>query len=113
MEDGIEMETIFGDGSQSSQGLVDKLVSAGQRWLTRESLFMTLFTNTDPEERRVYFAAPYPGKIEAVDLDQVGGELICQKDAFLCAERGVSVGIALQRKLGVGLFGERVSSCKG
>ena len=105
MEDGIEMETIFGDGSQSSQGLVDKLVSAGQRWLTRESLFMTLFTNTDPEERRVYFAAPYPGKIEAVDLDQVGGELICQKDAFLCAERGVSVGIALQRKLGVGLFG--------
>jgi uncharacterized protein (TIGR00266 family) len=104
MEDGIEMETIFGDGS-SAGGLMDKLLGAGKRILTGESLFMTLFGNRGSGKRHVAFAAPYPGKIIAMDLAQLGGTLICQKDAFLCAAKGVSVGIAFQKKIGVGLFG--------
>jgi TIGR00266 family protein len=105
MEDGIEMETIFGDGSSSGGGLMDKLLGAGKRLLTGESLFMTLFGNRSGGKKRVAFAAPYPGKIIPLDLAQLGGSIICQKDAFLCAAKGVSVGIAFQKKIGVALFG--------
>jgi uncharacterized protein (TIGR00266 family) len=104
MDDGIQMATIFGDGSQQQSGFFGKLMSAGKRLLTGESLFMTAFTNIVGDKRRVSFASPYPGKIIAVDLLQMG-TIICQKDAFLCAAKGVSVGIALQRRLGTGLFG--------
>jgi uncharacterized protein (TIGR00266 family) len=105
MDPGIVMETIFGDGSASNQGLMGKLLGAGKRLLTGESLFMTLFTNRGQGKQRVSFASPYPGKIIPMDLSQLGGKLICQKDAFLCAARGVSVGIEFQRKIGVGFFG--------
>lgn len=104
MDDGIQMATIFGDGSQQQSGFFGKLMSAGKRLLTGESLFMTAFTNIGTDKRRVSFASPYPGKIIALDLQQMG-TIICQKDAFLCAAKGVSVGIALQRRLGTGLFG--------
>src|SRR4051795_8955493 len=105
MEDGVEMETIFGDGSQQRDGFVGALMGAGKRLLTGESLFMTVFLNRTNQKRRVAFGAPYPGKIVAVHLAEVGGELIAQKDSFLAAAKGVSIGIAFQRKLGVGLFG--------
>jgi uncharacterized protein (TIGR00266 family) len=105
MEDTIKMETIFGDGSKQNTGFMNKLFSAGKRLLTGESLFMTAFTNVGGQKRRVTFASPYPGKIIAMDLQQLGGRLICQKDAFLCAAKGVSVGIEFQKKLGTGLFG--------
>jgi uncharacterized protein (TIGR00266 family) len=109
MTPGIHMETVFGDPSaqQNQQGgFLGKLVTAGKRVLTGESLFMTTFTNTARSGReRVAFASPYPGKIIPMDLATLGGELICQKDAFLCAARGIQIGIAFQRKLGVGLFG--------
>jgi uncharacterized protein (TIGR00266 family) len=106
MDDGVQMETIFGDGSKRSSGSIfDKLLSAGKRVLTGESLFMTAFTNVGQGKKKVAFASPYPGKIIPLDLQQYNGRIICQKDAFLCAAKGVSVGIALQRKLGTGLFG--------
>jgi uncharacterized protein (TIGR00266 family) len=106
MDDGIQMETIFGDGSaQANTGFFGKLLSAGKRVLTGESLFMTAFTNTGQGKRRVSFAAPYTGKIIPMDLRELGGMIIAQKDAFLCAAKGVSVGIQFQRKLGVGIFG--------
>ena len=105
MTNGIEMETIFGDGSKQSTGVLDALWGAGKRLLTGESLFMTVFTNKGGGQHRVSFGAPYPGKIIPMDLQTLGGTLICQKDSFLCAARGVSVGIAFQRKIGVGLFG--------
>ena len=105
MEAGIDMETIFGDGSASSQSLMGKLFGAGKRILTGESLFMTAFTNTGGGKQRVAFSAPYPGKIIPMDLGALGGELICQKDSFLCAAKGVAIGIAFQRRIGVGLFG--------
>jgi uncharacterized protein (TIGR00266 family) len=105
MDPGIAMETIFGDGSASNQGLMGKLLGAGKRLLTGESLFMTLFTNRGQGKQSVSFASPYPGKIIPMHLPQLGGKLICQKDAFLCAAKGVSVGIEFQRKLGVGFFG--------
>ena len=107
MEDGIEMETIFGDGSQSagSSGFLGALMGAGKRLLTGESLFMTVFMNTSTAKRRVAFGAPYPGRIIPVKLSDLGGELIAQKDSLLVAAKGVSIGIAFQRKLGVGLFG--------
>jgi uncharacterized protein (TIGR00266 family) len=106
MEDGIQMQTIFGDGStQQPTGFLGKLVSAGKRILTGESLFMTAFTNIGQAKRRVSFAAPYTGKIITVDLQKLGGTVIAQKDAFLCAAKGVSVGIHLQRRLGTGIFG--------
>jgi uncharacterized protein (TIGR00266 family) len=106
MEDGIEMQTIFGDGSaQQSTGLLGKLMSAGKRVLVGESLFMTAFTNVGQGKKKVSFAAPYTGKIIAMDLQQLGGRIIAQKDAFLCAAKGVSVGIQFQRKLGTGIFG--------
>ncbi len=105
MEDGIEMETIFGDGSQQQNGFLGALMGAGKRLLTGESLFMTVFLNKGHQKKRIAFGAPYPGKIVAVHLSEVGGELITQKDSFLAAAKGVSIGIAFQRKLGVGLFG--------
>jgi uncharacterized protein (TIGR00266 family) len=104
-EDGIQMETIFGDGSQKQGGLMGALMGAGKRLLTGESLFMTVFQNQGQSKRKVAFAAPYPGKIQAIHLNTIGGELIAQKDSFLCAAKGVSIGIAFQRRLGVGLFG--------
>ncbi|MCX7570725.1 TIGR00266 family protein [Tumebacillus sp. DT12] len=106
MEDGIQMETIFGDGADGGgKGLMGKLFGAGKRLLTGESLFMTVFTNTVPGKKHVSFASPYPGKIIPIDLSAMGGKVICQKDAFLCAAKGVSVGIEFQRKLGAGFFG--------
>lgn len=105
MEDGIQMQTIFGDGSKPQQGMLGKLFSAGKRLLTGESLFMTAYTNVGGGKKRVSFASPYPGKIIPLDLYELGGRITCQKDAFLCAARGVSVGIEFQRKLGTGLFG--------
>jgi uncharacterized protein (TIGR00266 family) len=105
MDNHIQMKTIFGDGSQQSSGVFGKLFSAGKRLLTGESLFMTVYTNEGTGKRRVTFASPYPGKIMPVDLRGLGGKVICQKDAFLCAAKGVSVGIEFQRKLGTGLFG--------
>ena len=107
MEDGIRMDTVFGDGSGSAGGggLFGKLLGAGKRLITGESLFTTVYTNEGHGKRKVAFAAPYTGKIIPFDLSQHGGTLICQKDAFLCAARGVSLGIALQRKLSVGFFG--------
>lgn len=105
MEDGIAMETIFGDGSKSQVGFMDALMGAGKRLLMGESLFMTVFMNQGSSKRKVAFGAPYPGKIVAVKLSDVGGELLTQKDSFLAAAKGVSIGIAFQQKLGVGLFG--------
>jgi uncharacterized protein (AIM24 family) len=106
MTDGITLETIFGDGSKAqSAGVLDALLGAGKRILTGESLFMTVFTNQGAGKQRVAFAAPYAGKILPMDLRAIGGHLVCQKDSFLCAARGVSVGIAFQRKIGAGLFG--------
>jgi len=107
MDDNIQMETIFGDGSQQQQssGLLGQLFSAGKRLLVGENLFMTAFTNSGNGKKHVSFASPYPGKIIALDLLKLGGRIICQKDAFLCAAKGVSIGIEFQRKLGTGLFG--------
>ncbi len=105
MTSGIQMATIFGDGSSQGGSFMDKLLGAGKRVLTGESLFMTEFTNSGTGKQRVAFAAPYPGKIIPADLYAMGGKLICQKDAFLCAAKGVSIGIAFQKKVGVALFG--------
>ncbi len=105
MSDGIKMDTIFGDGSNQNEGVMGKLFSAGKRLLTGESLFMTVFSNNGYGKKQVSFAAPYPGKIIPVDLSDLGGKFICQKDAFLCAAKGVSVGIEFSKKLGRGLFG--------
>jgi len=105
MDDGIEMEIIFGDGSQQTSGFLGALMSAGRRLLTGESLFMTVFQNRGQGKKRVAFGAPYLGKIPPVHLAEIGDELIAQKDSFLCAAKGVSVGIALNKKIGAGLFG--------
>jgi uncharacterized protein (TIGR00266 family) len=105
MDDGVEMATIFGDGAQQTKGFLGKLMSAGKRILTGESLFMTAFTNIAHGKKKVSFASPYPGKIIPLDLLTMGGKIVCQKDSFLCAAKGVSVGIEFQRKLGTGLFG--------
>jgi uncharacterized protein (TIGR00266 family) len=105
MDAGIGMDTVFGDGSNQGGGFFGKLLGAGKRLITGESLFTTVYTNNAPQKQRVAFGAPYPGKILPMDLRQFGGMLICQKDAFLCAARGVSLGIALQQKLSVGFFG--------
>ena len=103
----IEMTTIFGDGSGQQQGasFMDLLVGAGKRVLTGESLFMTVFTHQGAGKAKVAFAAPYPGTILALDLDDFGQKLICQKDAFLAAAKGVSIGIAFQKRILTGLFG--------
>jgi uncharacterized protein (TIGR00266 family) len=105
MDNGIEMQTIFGDGSQQQNGILGKLFSAGKRLLTGENLFMTAYTNIGQGKKQVTFASPYPGRIIPLDLYHLGGKIICQKDSFLCAAKGVSVGIEFQRKLGTGLFG--------
>ena len=103
MNDGIRMETLFGDGNE--KGIMGKLFSAGKRLLTGENLFMTVYTNQSADKRRVTFAAPYAGKIIPMNLMQLGEKIICQKDSFLCAAKGVAVGIEFQKKLGTGLFG--------
>ena len=105
MDAGISMDTVFGDGSAQQGGFFGKLLGAGKRLVTGESLFTTIYTNQSSNKQRVAFAAPYPGKILPMDLRQLGGTLICQKDAFLCAARGVSLGIALQQKMSTGFFG--------
>jgi uncharacterized protein (TIGR00266 family) len=105
MEDGIALDTVFGDGSGASGGLLGRLVGAGKRLLTGESLFTSVYVNEAGVRRRLGFAAPYPGRILPMDLGSLGGRLFCQRDAFLCAARGVSLGIAFQRRLGAGFFG--------
>ena len=105
MDAGISMDTVFGDGSQNQSGLFGKLLGAGKRLITGESLFTTVYTNQGSAKLRVAFAAPYPGKILPMDLRQLGGMLICQKDAFLCAAKGVSLGIHFQQKMSTGFFG--------
>ena len=105
MDVGIAMDTVFGDGSSQTGGLFGKLLGAGKRLVTGESLFTTVYTNNTSAKKRVAFAAPYPGKILPMDLSRLGGTLLCQKDAFLCAARGVSLGIAFQKRLTAGFFG--------
>jgi len=105
MDTGIKMDTIFGDGSNQTSGVLGKIFSAGKRVLTGESLFMTAFLNVESGKKKVSFASPYPGKIVAIDLSKYGGKFICQKDAFLCAAKGVTVGIEFSKRLGRGLFG--------
>lgn len=105
MDSNIQMETIFGDGSNQDGSVLGKIFSAGKRVLTGESLFMTAFLNVGADKRKVSFASPYPGKIVPIDLSEKGGKFICQKDAFLCAAKGVSVGIEFSKRLGRGLFG--------
>ncbi len=105
MDHTIEMNTILGDGSKQDESILGKFFAAGKRVLTGESLFMTTYTQRENSKAKVTFAAPYPGKIIPMDLMELGGKIICQKEAFLCAAKGVSVGIEFQRKLGVGFFG--------
>lgn len=105
MDDAVKMETIFGDGSKKDSGFLGKILGAGKRILTGESLFMTAFYNIGIGKKNVSFASPYPGKIVPIDLSEFGGKFICQKDAFLCAAKGVSVGIEFSKRLGRGLFG--------
>ncbi len=105
MEDGISFEAKMGDGSQPDKGFMGKLFDAGKRAVSGESLFITHFTNTGSGKKRVAFSAPYPGKIIPVDMSKIGGDLICQKDAFLCAALGTEVSIAFNQKLGAGFFG--------
>ncbi len=105
MEDGIQMETIFGDGSQQNSGFLGSLLGAGKRLLVGESLFMTVFQNRGMGKKHVAFGAPYPGKIIPLHLAEVGGEIWAQKDSFLCAAKGVSVGIAFTKRIGAGIFG--------
>ena len=104
MQESIAMDTVIGDGTQQGS-IVSKLLGAGKRLLTGESLFMTVYSNQGNAKRKLAFSAPYPGKIVPIDLPKMGGTFICQKDSFLCAARGVSVGIAFQKRLGVGFFG--------
>jgi uncharacterized protein (TIGR00266 family) len=105
MTAGIKMETVLGDPSAEEEGFFSKVVTAGKRAITGESVFLTTFTNEGAGREKIAFASPYPGKIVPMHLDELGGELICQKDAFLCAAKGVQIGIAFQKKIGVGLFG--------
>ncbi len=105
MEDGIDFQARMGDGTEMDKGLLGKVFGAGKRMLTGESLFMTHFTNQGSGKKRVAFAAPYPGRIIPLDLSEIGGRLICQKDAFLCAAYGTRVTITFNRKFGAGLFG--------
>ncbi len=105
MEDGITFEAKMGDGSRAGDGIMGKLLSAGKRILTGESIFMTHFTNSSGTKKRAAFAAPYPGKVIPIDMAKIGGELLCEKDAFLCAALGTSVDIAFTKRLGTGFFG--------
>jgi len=105
MDDGIVFESKMGDGSKPTAGIMDSLLHIGKRVLTGESIFMTHFSNAGQGKKRIAFAAPYPGKIIPIDMSTINEELICQKDAFLCAALGTSVDIAFQKKLGAGFFG--------
>jgi uncharacterized protein (TIGR00266 family) len=107
MDGSIQYDTVFGDGSDrdKGKGLMDKVMGAGKRALTGESLFMTTFTNQGSGKKVVAFAAPYPGKVIPMDLTDSGGQIICQRDAFLCAAKGIAIEIAIQKKIGVGFFG--------
>lgn len=105
MENGIRMNTIFGDGSSQNEGFLGKILGAGKRLLTGESLFMTIFSNEEMGKKRISFASPYPGKVIPIDLTEFGGKFVCQKDAFLCAAKGVAIGVEFSRKLGRGFFG--------
>lgn len=105
MEDGITFDAKMGDGSKPEEGFFGKLLSAGKRMITGESIFMTHFTNSGYDKRRVAFAAPYPGKILPIDMAEIGGELLCQKDAFLCAALGTEISVAFTKRLGTGFFG--------
>lgn len=105
MEEDISFEAKMGDGSNPGAGIMDSLLNVGKRVLTGESLFITHFTNKGSQKRKVAFAAPYPGKIIPIDLNQIGGRFICQKDAFLCAAFGTRLSIALNKRLGAGFFG--------
>ena len=105
MDSDISFEAKMGDGSKAESGILGKLMDAGKRAITGESIFMTHFTNNGRSKKKVAFAAPYPGKIIALDMSALGGELICQKDAFLCAALGTEVSIAFNRKIGTGFFG--------
>lgn len=105
MDEGIKMDTIFGDGSKQEQNMFDSVLSAGKRFLTGEGLFMTTYTNMGTDNKNAVFASPYPGKIIALDLSKERGKVICQKDAFLCAAKGVSVSLEFRKKLGTGFFG--------
>ncbi len=105
MDSGISFEAKMGDGSEADEGIFGMLKGVGKRVLTGESIFLTHFTNTESGKKSVAFAAPYPGKIIALDLRKIGGEFICQKDAFLCAAKGTKIGITFHKKLGVGFFG--------
>lgn len=105
MGEGIQMDTVFGDPTQTDKGLLGKALSAGKRVMTGESMFMTTFTNHSNSQAKVAFGSPYPGRMIPLHLDQLGGQIICQKDAFLCGARGIIVDIAFQKKIGAGLFG--------
>ena len=105
IEDGIQMQTIFGDGSNQQKGFMGALLGAGKRLLTGESLFMTVFQNQGQGKKKAAFAAPYPGKIVPMHLAEMGGEILAQKDSFLCAAKGVALGIAFTKRFGAGLFG--------
>lgn len=105
MDEGIQMTTIFGDGAGEEQSILGKVFSAGKRVLTGENLFMTAFTNSSASRRTAWFAASYPGKILALDLRNYNGRLICQKNSFLCAAKGVTIGLAFRKRIGAGLFG--------
>jgi len=105
IEDGIEVQTVFGDGAQQQGGILNTLLGAGKRLLVGESLFMTVFHNRGNGKKKVAFAAPYPGKIIPIHLAEIGGELLAQKDSFLVAAKGVSIGIAFTKRFGAGLFG--------
>ncbi|MHB1428305.1 MAG: TIGR00266 family protein [Rhodocyclaceae bacterium] len=105
MEDGIEMDTVIGDGSEQHSGVFGRLLGAGKRLITGESLFTTVYVNEGKGRKKLAFAAPYTGRIIPFDLKQHGGALVCQKDAFLCAAKGVALGIAFQKRLGAGFFG--------
>ena len=105
MDNGIKMDTIFGDGSKQNEGFLGKVLGAGKRLLTGESLFMTIFSNQVSGKKKISFASPYPGKVIPLDLTDFGGKFVCQKDAFLCAAKGVSIGVEFSKKLGRGFFG--------
>ncbi|HET8735117.1 MAG TPA: TIGR00266 family protein [Pricia sp.] len=105
MDSEIAMDTIFGDGSNQEKGVLGKIFSAGKRILTGENLFMTAFLNAGTGKKQISFASPYPGKILPIDLSEIEGKFVCQKDAFLCAAKGVRIGIEFSKRLGRGLFG--------
>ncbi len=105
MDAAVSMDAVFGDGRQQQGGFFGKLLGAGKRLITGESLFTTVYTNGGSSKAKVAFAAPYPGKIIPMDLKQMGGMIVCQRDSFLCAARGVQIGIYFQQKIGVGFFG--------